>query len=185
MGIRRSFRPPSTPGTSMIRSTLATALLHLLLALPLAAQGGCTGPDHRAFDFWIGSWEVYDTTGVRRGTNQIRSILGGCVIHESYSTTGGYAGQSLNIYDASRGVWHQSWVDNAGLLLLIEGGIRDGDMVLEGTTRGADGGETRNRITWSLMDATGDRVRQLWEISADGGSTWTVAFDGEYRRRPA
>lgn len=166
----------------MIRPTLVTALLVLLHAVPLLAQGGCTSEAHRDFDFWLGSWEVYDATGARRGTNEVRSILGGCVVHESYSTPGGYAGESLNIYDASRGVWHQSWVDNGGLLLRIEGGIRDGDMVLEGTTRGRDGAEAWNRITWSWIDETGDRVRQLWEVSTDGGTTWTVAFDGEYRR---
>jgi hypothetical protein len=26
-------------------------------------------------------------------------------------------------------------------------------------------------------------VRQLWETSSDGGSTWTTSFDGLYRRK--
>ncbi|MEJ2541855.1 MAG: hypothetical protein P8188_18125, partial [Gemmatimonadota bacterium] len=76
----------------------------------------------------------------------------------------------------------QSWVDNQGLLLRIEGGIRDGAMVLEGITVRPDGVEVLNRITWSVLDDTGDRVRQLWEFSTDGGDLWNVAFDGEYRR---
>ena len=165
----------------MTRRTLPVVLL-LCLASPAVAQGPCTTSDHRAFDFWVGSWDVYDTSGTLRGHNEIRSTLGGCVLHESYTTPAGYAGKSVNIYDASRGVWHQSWVDNGGLLLSIEGGIRDGAMVLEGVTTGADGAESLNRITWSRLDSSGNRVRQLWEVSADGGSTWAVAFDGEYRR---
>jgi hypothetical protein len=28
-----------------------------------------------------------------------------------------------------------------------------------------------------------DRVRQLWEQSRDDGKSWTVAFDGDYRRK--
>jgi hypothetical protein len=28
----------------------------------------------------------------------------------------------------------------------------------------------------------GEGVRQLWETSTDDGKTWTVAFDGIYRR---
>lgn len=164
--------------------TPSTPLLWLvaLLSGPVAAQTACTSPEHRAFDFWVGSWEVYDRTGTRRGTNEIRSILGGCVLHESYSTPAGYAGESFSLYDASRGVWHQSWVDNGGLLLDIEGGLRSGDMVLEGITVDTDGRELMNRITWSRLDDAGDRVGQLWEVSRDGGATWTVAFDGDYRR---
>ncbi len=165
----------------MTRSILLATLL-LCTASPVVAQSPCTTPDHRAFDFWIGTWDVYDPSGTQRGHNEIRSTLGGCVLHERYGTPSGYEGESVNIYDASRGVWHQSWVDNGGLLLRLEGGIRDGAMVLEGLTTGADGTESLNRITWSQLDSDGDRVRQLWEISADGGSTWTVAFDGEYRR---
>ncbi len=54
-------------------------------------------------------------------------------------------------------------------------------MVLEGTTRDADGDEILNRITWSPQ---GDgSVRQLWETSNDGGETWSVAFDGRYVER--
>lgn len=165
----------------MIRPSLLLCAL-LGLAAPAAAQDACASPDHRAFDFWVGRWEVFDATGTRRGTNTVRSTLGGCVLHESYATPGGYAGESFSLYDASRGVWHQSWVDNGGLLLDLEGGLRDGRMVLEGVTVGPDGGESTNRITWSRLDDTGDRVRQLWEVSRDGGATWTVAFDGEYRR---
>jgi len=36
-----------------------------------------------------------------------------------------------------------------------------------------------NRITWQEV---GSNVRQTWETTEDGGSTWKVAFDGEYRR---
>jgi len=159
-------------------------VLSLCIAAPLAGQAPCGTENHRAFDFWIGEWDVHRSAdGGLAGTNRIEAILGGCVLHESYETPQGYAGESFSIFDGSRGVWHQSWVDNGGLLLQIEGGIRNGAMVLEGTTTGADGTETRNRITWTVLDADGDRVRQLWETSTDGGATWSAAFDGEYRRR--
>jgi hypothetical protein len=32
---------------------------------------------------------------------------------------GGYSGESLNEYDAARKVWHQTWVDSSGTLLLF------------------------------------------------------------------
>jgi hypothetical protein len=54
-------------------------------------------------------------------------------------------------------------------------------MVLEGEAPGEDGRPERQRITWT-PGAGGAEVRQLWEVSADDGATWRVAFDGRCRR---
>ena len=116
------------------------------------------------------------------GENSIRPILNGCALQESYATPSGYAGRSLNIYDASRGVWHQSWVDVGGLLLVLEGSFVQDRMVLEGETAGG-GAAVRHRITWNLVEGDPDRVRQLWASSSDGGESWSVAFDGPYVRK--
>jgi hypothetical protein len=149
-------------------------------ATPAPPPPPCASADHRAFDFWIGDWNVHAPNGKLAGTNSITREYGGCVIHEHYDTGKGYSGESLNIYDASRKAWHQSWVDTTGLLLTLEGGIRDGKMVLEGATTGADGKTTKQRITWT-PNADGS-VRQLWE-TADGKGGWSVAFDGKYTRK--
>ena len=102
------------------------------------------------------------------------------MLHERYSTPRGYSGESLNIYDAARRVWHQTWVDSSGTLLLLEGGLREGSMVLEGSLPGTDGKPVRQRITWT-PNADGT-VRQHWETSAADG-VWSTAFDGTYRRQ--
>ena len=73
-------------------------------------------------------------------------------------------------------------MDNQGLLLVLEGGYEGDRMVMSGSTRDASGAVTLNRITWSRVGGDPDRVRQLWETSTDGGSTWAVAFDGLYIR---
>jgi hypothetical protein len=96
-----------------------------------------------------------------------------------HRTERGDAGESFNIYDAPRNVWHQTWVDSGGLLLLLEGGIRDGMMDLEGQTIGNDQKGTWHRITWT-PNADGS-VRQRWEPTGPGGD-WTVAFGGQYTR---
>jgi hypothetical protein len=161
---------------------LAIVLFVALLA-PLPAESqvpACTSDAHRAFDFWLGSWEVRRPDGTVAGHNTIRRLMGGCALHERYTTPTGYEGESLNIYDASRGVWHQTWVDSGGLLLTLEGGFFEGRMVLEGETRDSLGNATLNRITWSPLKSEPDRVRQHWEVSRDGGGTWTTAFDGLY-----
>jgi hypothetical protein len=148
----------------------------------LTAQNqACAGNEHSQFDFWIGSWQVENAAGTVVGHNTIRRVTA-CFLHESYTTPSGYEGQSFNIYDGARNVWHQSWVDNGGLLLQLDGGLKDGSMVLQGPGVGQGGAAVINRITWSVVGGDPDHVRQLWETSADGGATWAVGFDGHYMR---
>ncbi|WP_395685137.1 hypothetical protein [Caenimonas koreensis] len=170
----------------MPMTTLPTRQLAVLAAFLLghaaAVAGPCDDSAFRAFDFWLGQWQVHTPDGKLAGTNRIEREYGGCVLHERYDTGKGYSGESLNIYDAARKVWHQSWVDTGGTLLLLEGGLRNGAMVLEGQTSNLGGAPTRHRITWT-PNADGS-VRQLWE-STDAKGQWTVAFDGRYTRAPA
>ena len=149
-------------------------------ALAQGAASSCNSAKHREFDFWIGEWGVHGPKGKLAGTNSIKAEFGGCVLHERYDTGRGYSGESFNVYDAPRGVWHQTWVDSSGLLLLLEGGLRQGSMVLEGQTVGTGGKTTQHRITWT-PNPDGS-VRQLWE-STDEKGAWAVAFDGRYTRR--
>lgn len=169
----------------------AIVLLALALGSPTIAHHAgaqqqrppaCGAEEHRHFDFWIGSWDVFDPDGRQVGTNEVRLGLNGCVLHESWaSMRGPHRGRSYNIYDRTTGRWHQTWVDNGGLLLQLDGGVVEGRMVLEGTTRNAADEEILNRITWSpRRDGS---VRQLWQTSNDGGETWSVAFDGRYVER--
>jgi hypothetical protein len=141
----------------------------------------CTLEEYQQFDFWIGSWRVESPTGAVVGHNVIRRV-NNCVLHESYSTPTGYSGESFNIYDRARGVWHQSWVDNGGLLLQLDGGLEDGKMVLEGPGVAQNGSAVVHRITWSVVDGDAAHIRQLWETSTDDGETRAVSFDGHYRR---
>ncbi len=167
----------------MLARAFASIAISAVLYLPVSqavAEGACASSEHRQFDFWLGEWEVRTADGKLAGLNSISSEYAGCVIHERYSTPGAYSGESLNIYDPARRVWHQTWVDSAGTLLLLEGGLDGASMVLRGQTAAADGGITRHRITWT-PGADGS-VRQHWE-STDAGGEWTTAFDGTYTRK--
>jgi len=126
---------------------------------------------------------VRGAAGQLAGHNTLSRILGRCVMAEHYTTPSGYEGRSLNAYDATRDVWHQTWMDNQGAVLVLEGGYRDGRMVMEGQTRDTTGASVLNRITWSRPEGDPDRVRQLWEVSGDGGGTWSTVFDGLYIRQ--
>lgn len=170
----------------VLRNLCLTAVaIGSLGAVPLRAQQGqgpCGGPEHHEFDFWLGDWDVTVVgSGQVAGTNEITSILGGCVLHENYATPTGYLGQSFNAYDAVTGQWHQTWVDNAGAVLKLDGGIVDGKMVLAGPGKDAQGNDIINQITWTPHDD--GAVQQTWLVSSDGGATWSTAFDGMYRKK--
>ena len=76
-------------------------------ARPCAAD-----PRFRAFDFWIGEWDV-QPTGAQRAplgsgaTSIIERQLEGCVIQENWLPPGGVAGKSFNIYNAATTQWEQ------------------------------------------------------------------------------
>lgn len=156
---------------------LFVALLCLCRA---AVAAPCEDSAHRQFDFWLGEWQVHTADGKLAGVNRIERVYGGCVLHENYTTGRGFSGASFNVYDAPRKVWHQTWVDSSGTLLLLEGGLIDGKMVLEGQATGADGQVVRHRITWT-PNPDGS-VRQFWE-STNAKGDWRTAFDGRYTKK--
>ncbi len=138
-------------------------------------------PQFRQFDFWIGDWDVTGADGKVAGTNTIKPVMGGCVLHESWKAAGGFAGESFNTYDATRNVWHQTWVDTGGNLLVIEGRYENDAMTLSDIAQpGKKDPNAVNEIRWTKL--SDGAVRQLWRTSTDGGKTWTVAFDGKYVR---
>ena len=150
---------------------------------PVPRPHPCSQAMQRQFDFWIGEWTVSDPGGKPVGRSRIEATLDRCVIHEHWSGAGGSHGQSFNIFNAATRHWEQFWVDNGGNRLYLKGGRVDGAMVLRGTQdvpNAKTGMVQHERITWT-PNADGS-VRQLWETSTDDGKTWTVSFDGLYRK---
>jgi tetratricopeptide (TPR) repeat protein len=136
-------------------------------------------PEFRQFDFWIGEWLPKNAQGVTVGTSSIQLILSSCIIFENWETPVS-AGKSFNVYDVRDGKWHQTWVDNRGLLTHYVGGLVAGKMVLDSESV-QSGTKTTARMTFSKLD-NGD-VRQHGENSTDGGKTWTTTFDFTYVRK--
>lgn len=146
-----------------------------------AVQGAaCAAPNFRQFDFWLGDWDVFDVDNLAIKVARVRveAILNRCVLRETYEGTDGHQGQSFSIFDASRQVWHQSWVTNNGQLLVVEGGMRAGAMVLSGADRTANGKERRVRGVWKVAN---EGVRESATRSTDGGVTWQSWFDLLFR----
>jgi hypothetical protein len=175
-------------GRFVIALCVAAGSCGLLVQAPVLAQSSssttapapCAAPGHREFDFWIGLWSVVDAEGQFAGVNEISRVAGQCALQERWaSARGSFSGTSLNWF-GSDGRWHQTWIDSLGQELVLAGGLVDGRMVLEGVVPvGADDrAPPKQRIAWSREPE--GRVRQKWEMSADGGRNWIVAFDGVY-----
>ena len=161
---------------------VAVLTLAVAASVGQSAERGCNDPRSHQFDFWIGTWKVTNQDGSVVGHNRIEPILDNCVLQETWAGASGSAGTSLNFFDTVKGKWRQFWVWREGTTLELEGALVDGAMVLQGETI-EEGKPALNRITWtSPPDGT---VRQLWELSRDGGKSWETLFDGIYLREKA
>lgn len=137
--------------------------------------------ESRGFDFWVGQWDV-SSAGAPAGSNDVRLILGDCVVFENWQSVSGTAGKSFNYYDAGEGHWRQIWVDDTGNVIEFTGRASNGMMRYTATTHDpASGAATLHKLTFTRNDD--GSVRQFWETSGDDGATWQVAFDGHYAPR--
>ena len=151
-----------------------------LLLFSFFSHANCQSDEHRQFDFWLGQWQVVQGDGQLAGSNQITKAYDDCVIKERYEAVSGFRGESVNIFDVTTGRWHQTWVDNSGLLLQLAGGWKNGEMVLQGDRVNRHGVKIRDKITWR-QNSDGS-VRQLWQTKVADGD-WQVTFDGHYQRQ--
>lgn len=164
----------------------ATALLCSLGAAgedappaPAASAPPCAGAQYRQFDFWIGRWSVTEA-GKPAGSNTIEPDLKRCALFESWTAVDGSRGRSINFYDRATGHWHQTWIDDRGGALELDGGLQGRAMVLEGERADPrDGARVRQRITWTPQ-ADGS-VRQHWQTLKAGNPAWETVFDGLYQ----
>jgi ketosteroid isomerase-like protein len=144
-----------------------------------ATPAFCSASEFRQFDFWLGDWDAFDVgKSAVVAHSRVDLILDGCVLREDYEAANGLQGQSFTLYDSSRNIWHQTWATNRGQLLVIEGKLEAGEMILAGTDHTAEGKERRVRGIWKPMNGG---VRETAVISSDAGSSWQPWFDLIFR----
>jgi hypothetical protein len=161
---------------------LAAKLDHVTaIDSPVASKPpSCESTEYREFDFFVGDWDAYDF-GVPDSViarNIVTPMLGGCAIREVYVQRDGMHGESFSTFDAGRHLWHQSWVTNHGAVLLLDGQLQDGRMVLTATEHDRKGDSSLLRGTWIPQRGS---VRETAQRSKDGGATWEPVFDIVFR----
>lgn len=164
---------------------LAPAIALFAFTAPATAQSAFScndAPGFHDFDFWLGDWSVSDrATGKHAGKNRIEAIEANCALVETWAGNGGSTGMSLNLYNPVTARWRQVWVSAGGYSIDIEGGLKDGAMVLEGTIFYYGQKATIPfRGTWTA-EADGS-VRQYFQQYDAKTSVWNDWFDGRYER---
>src|SRR5271169_1674790 len=115
--------PVSVVCLALLLYGIEGSVAHPVSSAESSKPAACAAAEYRQFDFFVGDWDAYDVEnpGTIVARNQVTRILDNCVVLEDYRGTNGSHGESFSIYDASRDVWHQTWVTNRGKLLIIEG----------------------------------------------------------------
>src|SRR5215813_15100721 len=131
---------------------LLATMSNPIAAFPIQSAASCASAEYHQFDFWLGDWDVFEFAGSAKVAHvRVERVLDGCALRELYEDDTGLKGESLSIYDSSRGLWHQSWFTNRGQLLVIEGEFREGEMVLKGTDHTSAGKERLVRGAWRAV----------------------------------
>ena len=150
--------------------TASVTSLGTFAARRAAPTSGCEGPEFRAFDFWLGEWDV---NGVH---STITRDASGCTIFELYRAP--MTGKSITFLDPATGLWHQTYVTPTGPPLRMSGRFENGRLVMFVRI---PNGNLSSRWTWERVDA--NTVTQKAEATPDNGTTWNLAFLGTYIRR--
>lgn len=162
------------------------AVLIIGAAAPTPSPSCDADPGFHTLDFWVGTWRV-TVNGKYDGTDVVTKILDGCAVTEDWRDAGGGKGKSLFYYDPFEKTWSQVWVTDEAT---IRGGLKMKRLVaiypdkgtrFQGVLPGPPGSKiVLDRTTLTPLDR--NTVRQVIEISLDGGSTWRKAYDARYTR---
>jgi hypothetical protein len=180
------MRITSAGARFLIGSIVASAVAHAQVpTTPPPIPAPCHADTlYRKFDFWVGNWRVTTKAGVEAGTSRVEIVSGGCALLENWRSTRGVEGKSLNTYDPATRMWRQFWVgQQRDVTDYRESEWKGSSLTFVSRSPGRNGGpELTMRLTFSPLDEK--TVRQLGELSSDGGNTFTTQYDLLYHRIP-
>src|SRR5215813_3860854 len=175
----QEFGPPKAfPAVDQAPAVAGDARFAALARRFAAVTDPCIQPGApwRQFDFWLGTWDVYDRAGNVAGQSRIERILDGCVVLENWK--GGSEGKSLNTWNPAFKRWEQYWADNGASPIFFTGQLEKGAMVFHSTQPQPDGKQYQRRLSFTPL--SGGRVRQFSEATTDGGKSWSTEYDFLY-----
>ena len=149
-------------------------------------QPNCSGKEFRQLDFWVGEWrlefEQPDGKTVKAVNRITRDEYGACVITEHFHRADtDYRGHSVSMYDAKSGRWRQTWVDNQGAYIALEGGpVADQQHAFEFRTMRLSESQPFARMIW--QDLKPDSFTWRWQKRPSETDPWQDAWVIRYSR---
>ncbi len=146
-----------------------------------------TDSSYQRLAFWVGDWDVYDSTGAKYATQRVRTVIDECAITAEWASGGGNKGLGLSAFDLKSRAWKQVYVSNQ---VPFRSGVtvRRSDPSYTGpgirfvsVSDPATESSMQNRVT--ILPLSDHRALQQFEESRDGGKTWKVVFKAEHRPR--
>lgn len=130
-------------------------------------------PQYQAFDFWVGTWNVFSKQGYPVGRSEVRKELGGCaVIEDWHSIWANTDAKNYTFFDSNKGTWHQTFMGQRAGYLGLTGTAQHGKVILQGPGRNTAGDPVLVRLTFEpLPEKQG--AQQVIDHSTDDGATWT------------
>ncbi|WP_075341045.1 hypothetical protein [Tenacibaculum agarivorans] len=142
----------------------------------------CNSKEYHQFDFWVGTWNVFDVNNKLIGQNTIIQMPNACAIQENWTSANGNSlGTSYSYFDISDQKWHQLWIDNKGYVLKTEGHFKNDKMILNSEIVESKKGKFYNRITW--IQNEDQTVTQIWEYVSPDHKVIKEAFKGIYKKK--
>lgn len=142
----------------------------------------CSAPESSQFDFWVGDWNLTYNDSLH-STNKIDHEFDGCVIHEHFfDPNQKYKGESWSVFNPNTKMWQQTWVDNQGAYIALNGKFENSEMLLFTEPHALKAGGTGiNKMRYyNITDKSFD---WNWEQSTDNGKTWTIGWKIHYVRK--
>jgi hypothetical protein len=146
------------------------------------AVGQCATGSYRAADGFLGNWAVATVEGRPLGTATLALAAGSCLIEETFRGQGGFEQRAYLYFDRFIQTWYRAQGDNRTNALELSGGFRNGDLVLNSTVAGGNGGTTPVRLTWTQPTAT--QMTQRWEAQSRAGE-WLAIATLNWARMPS
>lgn len=153
---------------------------------PAAVTSRCVADTNfQRLAFWVGDWEVLDSSGAHYATQRVHAVLDACAITVEWVGRSGDKGLGLSAFDRRSGEWRQVYVSNqmpspSGVQLRRSDPSYDGPGVrFIPLIDPPDGNPARSRVT--ILPSGEHRVVQLFETSSDGGKTWRTLFKALHR----
>jgi len=177
-------------GALTVAVSLAPAPFHRRESEP--AQGATASPcvadsSYQRLAFWVGDWDVFDSTGAHYATQRVRAVIDECAIAAEWESSGGNKGMGLSAFDMKTHEWKQIYVSNqvpfrSGVTLRTSDSWYTGPGIrFISLPDRAAANLAQSRVT--IMPLSGHRALQQFEDSRDGGKTWKIVFKAEHRSR--